>query len=175
MTCFLILLDSLCWFLQSNKTAISLSLESVALGWRWTLSFKLTLALGCLLNLCDYPSSLVYFSWLFRVGQHPSVFQKGLSQHLDSGWLEARSLGSSFQRMQMYTAQWDCKYKPCWPPDQMIWRYPLGDSHKNWGSRWVYKRFSGRYQRDVMRQRESERWRPLASIPRSTCSLWMCA
>ena len=81
--------------------------------------------------------------------------------------------------MQKYTVLWDHKHKPWWPIGHVIWSCPLGKSHKNWGSRWVYKLLSRRYQCTVVRQRESTRmtspayvsWEPLRR-PLDVCQTW---
>lgn len=55
------------FFVDSNildEIATSPSFEEVDLCRRWTISFNLALALGCLANICDHLSNLIYFnSW----------------------------------------------------------------------------------------------------------------
>ena len=104
----------------------------------WSFLFNLVLAFGFLLNLCDCLNCLIY-SWYAPVESDTRV---GIS-------LEpiCRLIGSQTLRQQFLKYANMCSLGAAinsyWPPDQEIHRYPLGDSCKNWSSRWVFKILSG--------------------------------
>lgn len=54
--------------------------------------------------------------------------------------------------MDMYVVLWDCKHKPCWPPESGNLKVCLGGSQKSCASRHMYKLFSGKYQHSGARQ-----------------------
>lgn len=105
--------------------------------------------------------------------QDLSVAQQGGSHHLDSGWLEAKTTGSSFKNMQLYTVLRGCKHKP--HKSQAIWRCPLGSSCKIMAPD-MYKLLSGRHQRAGARQKESAKLASTDYVPwEQLCRPLMCA
>lgn len=61
LLCFFILLDSLCCVYALAETTISQTLKGVALCRRFALWLNTVIALHCLSDLCNFPSSLFYF------------------------------------------------------------------------------------------------------------------
>ena len=86
--------------------------------------------------------------------KYKSVSQRRGSQFLLSAWVETRPSDSSFYRLKVQTALWDCKHKLCWPSEPGNLEFSPGQQLQVQISRWVYNYLYGRYQWLVMRQRE---------------------
>lgn len=93
-----------------------------------------------------------------RVCAKNCQYSKGryLSTYFQANWkqdlqAETSKVWNYILSIYIYIVPWDDNCKICWPPDQKIWRYPLGDNYKNRSSGWVYKLLSGGYQWAVVR------------------------
>lgn len=120
-------------------------------------SFKLTLSLGSLLNLCVFLNSwfIPDIPTLLRVCNDLSVIQRGES-HLAPRFGLTRNHTLRQQFLKYVNIQiWSINHNPCWSPDQEIWKCPLGDSCNNWGSRRVYKLLPRKSHQPLARPRES--------------------
>lgn len=89
------------------------------------------------------------------------------SQHLNSGWLEAKASGSIFKVCKYIQSCVTISVSPTDYQSQVIWRCLLGSSHKTQGSRWVYKLFfweisASRWKAEGQCKK---RWCPLAYVP----------
>ena len=100
----------------TSERAPSPRLEGMALCRKRTLSLSFTLALSCVLNLCDCPGSLVCFLMGPRMCQDLSV-PKGvvtLSAQIQADW-------KPDPQVTAFKVCRGCSHGPCCPPDWKIW------------------------------------------------------
>lgn len=124
-------------FYVLDETVTSPSL-GVALGRRGTLSFNSVLTLGCLLDLWDCTSSVIYPSsfLVVRVCQHLSESKEG-----GSPWApRLRPIGNRTLGLQLFKninthSPGGLEVYVLLTTSQVICRCLLGESHKTWGSR----------------------------------------